>query len=168
MQHEKRVRLGLALLERDFHPAIRIGKVARNRIPEDAGHAFLFQRFYGFLIQEVLAENAAAAERTEQPVWMGQVAELLLCLEDFAARFAFFLNLPEGHAMRHRVIADPVAFGVGPLGELAAHRIGELPAQDKERGADRFFLQDFQDMLRDPGLGPVVEGQRDLKPWHAS
>ena len=65
--------------------------------------------------------------------------------------------------------------GKTPLGSQHALGWEVLPLEMIHRAvrqvmehADLFFLQDFQDMLRDPGLGPVVEGQRDLKPWHAS
>jgi hypothetical protein len=60
------------------------------------------------------------------------------------------------------VIADPVAFGVRALCEPAARRIGELGAQDEEGGEDLLALQDFKDPFRDPGLGPVIEAERDL------
>jgi hypothetical protein len=59
--------------------------------------------------------------------------------------------------MRHRVVADPMALDMRLLSQLAARGIGELRAEDEESRADLLFLQDFQDLLGDAGLGPVVE-----------
>jgi hypothetical protein len=64
--------------------------------------------------------------------------------------------------------ADPVAFGVRLLREAPAHGIGELRAEDEEGGGDVRLLQDCQDLLGDAGLWPVVESERDLRPWHES
>src|SRR5688500_18421301 len=168
MEHEERPGLRATLLEGALYPILGLCKVARDGVPQDAGHAFLLEGVYRLFIQQVRTERAAAAERAEQAIGMRELAELVLSVEDLASRFASFMNRSQGHAVRDGVVADPVALDMGPLGELAPRGVGELRAGHEERGADVFFLQDFQDMLGDTGLGPVVEGEGDLRPWHAS
>src|SRR5688572_26899015 len=93
---------------------------------------------------------------------MREVAEKRLRLEDLAPRGTRLLQTAERRAVRHGVVADPVAFGVRPDGECATRRIGELRAEHEEGGGYAFAPQDFEDAAGDAGLGPVVEGEGDF------
>jgi hypothetical protein len=61
-----------------------------------------------------------------------------------------------------------VALRVRLLRKAPASRIGELRTEDEEGRGHLGSVQDFEDLLGDPGLGPVVEGESDLRPWHES
>ena len=91
----------------------------------------------------------------------GQVAEEALSLVD----------LPDGHggvglAQRHpvgeRVVADPVPFGVGPLGQRAGRGIEEALTDDEERGRHAAIGQHVEHRVGHARGGPVVERERHL------
>ena len=103
---------------------------------------------------------------------MRERADQRLGIENLRARDARLGERAERPAVRHGVVADPVALRVRLLGKAPAHGIGELRAEDEEGRRDLRPLQDFQDLLGDAGLGPVVEsvtsGVQPAAPWHES
>src|SRR5688500_4293281 len=92
---------------------------------------------------------------------MGEPGEPRLGVENLASSLTFLLDFPQGYAVRHRVVADPVALRVRSLRQLAARGVGELRAEHEERGEDLLLPQDRQDLLGDAGLGAIVESQGD-------
>ena len=102
-------------------------------------------------------ELAAAAERAKQAVRMRERADQRLGIENLRARDAR-LGVPSGRwcVMVWLPIQWPCACACSARRRRSG--IGELRAEDEEGRGDLRSLQDFQDLLGDAGLGPVVEG----------
>jgi len=112
-----------------------------------------------------LGPGRAAAMGAEQAVRVGELAQQRLRGLDLGHRVG---GGAERARVRERVVADPVALGVGALGEPAVR--AQLLADDEERGLRPAVTQNVQD----PGGGlrvrAVVERQGELRrrsqaPW---
>jgi hypothetical protein len=64
--------------------------------------------------------------------------------------------------MRETVIADPMALGARALGTSATLGVGELFSDYEEGRAHALSAEHVEDVVGNFGLGPVVEGERNL------
>src|SRR5258707_11613121 len=86
--------------------------------------------------QETVIEIAAAAERPEPALRVGEVADQVLGARDLMLRCIGIALQAERHRMRIGMVADPVAFSMRPLRQPAAFGIPELFPDDEEGGLD--------------------------------
>jgi hypothetical protein len=105
MQHHNCPGLCAALRKRAINPSIWFLPVARNRVPQYAGHALCRQHTEDVRIEQPLIQIAALPEWTKIAVRMGEPANRLLSIADFLANGAGVLEEPE----RHRVARERIA-----------------------------------------------------------
>jgi len=101
-------------------PSIGSLPVARDRIPQYAGHALCRQHTEDDRIEQPLIQVAALPEWTKIAVRMGEPANRLLSIADFLTNGAGVLEEPERHRMASGMIADPVAFLVRTSSQFAS------------------------------------------------
>ena len=109
-----------ALRKRAIDPSIRFLPVARNRVPQDAGHALCRQHTEDVRIEQPPIQIAALPEWTKIAVRMGEPANRLLSIADFLANGAGVLEEPERHRVAPGMIADPVALLVRTSSQFAS------------------------------------------------
>ena len=108
-----------ALRKRAIDPSIRFLPVARNRVPQYAGHSFRRQHIDEGRIEQPLIQIAALPEWAKKAMWMGERANRLLSTADFLTDGAGVLEEPEWHRVAPG-IADPVALLVRTSGQSAS------------------------------------------------
>ena len=111
-------------------------------------------------VQQVRPERAAAAIRAEQPLRLPQRAEQGVAGDDLGDRRRG-AAAAERRAMRQGVVADPVAFRPGAVGQRQAGGVAQLVADQEEGRRDAAAGQGGEDAGGDLGLRPVVEGEAE-------
>jgi hypothetical protein len=101
-------------------PSIRFLPVARNRVPQYAGHSLRRQHIDDARIEQPLIQIAALPEWAKQAVRMGERANRLLSIADFITDGAGVLKEPERHGVAPGMIADPVALLVRTSSQFAS------------------------------------------------
>src|SRR2546430_15646121 len=114
-------------------------------------------------LQQSLVEIATAAERPEPSLRVGEVADRGLRPADLALSSIRIALLSERYRVRKSVIADPVAFVMGPRRQPPAFRVAKLLADHEEGRLDAAFAQDLEHARRHAGLGTIVECQRQVE-----
>src|SRR5262245_47669124 len=120
MQHHDCPGLCTALRKRAIDPSIRLLPVARNRVPQYAGHTFRRQHIDDGRIEQPLTQIAALPEWAKKAMRMGERANRLLSTADFLTDGAGVLEEPEWHRVAPGMIADPVALVVRTSGQSAS------------------------------------------------
>src|SRR3954469_17832913 len=156
MQYEARPRVRQALRERRLGPAARIFPVARDSVPQHAGHALFLQQLDRDRIQEVRVEGAASAKGPEEAVGVRALAERDIGVDDLGEQPRRIVEPPERLLVRPGVVADPVAFGVRALGDRAPLGIGELRAEGEEGRVHAGVRKNVEHARRDRGLRTIV------------
>ena len=113
--------------------------------------------------QQTIVEIAAAAERPEPALRMGEIADRGLGAADFALRRIGIALLAERHRMRKGVIADPVAFVMRALAQGRGVGIAQLFADHEEGGLDAVPRRISSTRGVTSGLGAVVERQCEIE-----
>jgi hypothetical protein len=91
---------------------------------------------------------------------MCELAQQLLRSADLRLRRIRFRAQPERDGMAVSVIADPVAFGAGLLGERSPDRIFEFLTEHEEGAAQAVAAQGLQHFAGNLRLRTVVESER--------
>ena len=159
VQHEQRPRLRQALRDGGFGPAARVLPVARDRVPQHAGHLFLLQHFDRRRVEQMRSELAAAAERAKQQIRMRQFIDRRLRIDDLGDDARRIAHAAERLRVAPGVIADPVALGMRALRDATPLGVGELGAEHEEGRFDVRGAEDVQHARRDGRFRAVVEGE---------
>ena len=114
-------------------------------------------------LQQPRVEIAAAAERPEPALGVGEVADQSLRPADLVLRGLGVVLQSERYRVRKSMIADPVAFAMGARRKPAAFGIAKLLADHEEGRLDIAFAQDVEHARRHTGLGTIVECQRQVE-----
>ena len=165
VQHDERFGRSFAHLQRPLDPPVGKGPVAGDHVPEHAGIAALSQMLDRLLVEKAPVDHTATAgaQGPEEAARMGEIADQLLGARDLGSGEPGLGREPERHEMVVGVIANPVAFGVGALGESSA--VTELVAKDEEGREDAVSAESREHERRDVRIGAVVEGQGNGGHW---
>jgi hypothetical protein len=109
-----------ALRKRAINPCIRFLPVARNRVPQYAGHPLRRQHIDDDRIEQPFIQIAALPEWAKKAVRMGERANRVLSIADFRSDDAGVLEEPERHRVAPGMIADPVALLVRTSSQFAS------------------------------------------------
>ncbi len=159
VQHDERVRLREGERQRALDPRLRAHPVLWNHIPEHAGVGIPAQVIERLAVEEASIDLSAATERAKEAPCVGEVADQFFRSRDLGDGDAGLRTHSKRHDVIVGVIADPVAFGVGALGEPAP--FAHLLSDHEECGADVMASQRVEHVRRHIRVRAVVERERD-------
>ena len=144
------------LSERAVDPAVRVLPVARQRAPQHDCRPMSREMRERRLRQQAVVEIAALSIWPEEPVWMGERADVRLRAVELGVR-RVRRHQPERQRVAPGVIADPVVFGIRAFGERTMLASRQLLPDDEERRLDTAPRQHVADVQRHIGRRAVVE-----------
>src|SRR5437879_6428691 len=95
-------------------------------------------------LRQSLVEIATTAERPEPSLWVREIADRGLGPADLMLCRIGVVLLPERHRVGKGVVADPVAFVMGPRRKPLAFGVAKLLADHEEGRLDAAFAQDVE------------------------